>query len=406
MQTADWIIVGAGFAGLTAANRLAELCPDDSIVLIDAQRVGFGAAGRNTGFMIDLPHDLNSDSYTNKREEDLKQIRLNRAAIDYARQMAEEKELGDSFNFCGKYHGAASDKGEKHLQDFARGLESMGEDFSTLTASEMKTLTGSDFYTGGLFTPGAAIIQPAAYVRKLAERLPANVTLYENSPVRSVQPGKNPLVTTDRGSVQGGRVLMTVNGQAESFGFFKGKFLHVFTYGSMTRQLSDAEQKRLGGKDEWALIPADPMGSTVRRIREGRIVVRNTFTYNPDMSTSRKQVERIGKAHDRSFRKRFPMLDDVGMEHRWGGHLCISLNNGHGFGQLEEGIYAGVCQNGIGVAKGTLSGLMLAEEVAGGRHPLLPDFKSCGLPSSLPPLTSLGAPMVMAWRELSAGVEK
>src|SRR5215468_825746 len=62
-QTADWIIVGAGFAGLSAARRLARSRPGETIALIDAQWIGWGAAGRNSGFMIDLPHDLASESY-------------------------------------------------------------------------------------------------------------------------------------------------------------------------------------------------------------------------------------------------------------------------------------------------------------------------------------------------------
>jgi glycine/D-amino acid oxidase-like deaminating enzyme len=62
--TADWVVIGAGFAGLAAARRLTQLCPGDKIVLLEAQRVGWGAAGRNSGFMIDLPHDLSTEDYS------------------------------------------------------------------------------------------------------------------------------------------------------------------------------------------------------------------------------------------------------------------------------------------------------------------------------------------------------
>lgn len=64
------------------------------------------------------------------------------------------------------------------------------------------------------------------------------------------------------------------------------------------------------------------MGSTIRRIGN-RILVRNTFTYNPDMSTSEKQIRRIGAAHDRSFQARFPMLGEIPMEFRWEA-TCVS----------------------------------------------------------------------------------
>ena len=62
-RTADWLVIGAGFAGLSAAYRLAQLHPNDRIVVLEAARVADGPAGRNSGFMIDLPHDLASENY-------------------------------------------------------------------------------------------------------------------------------------------------------------------------------------------------------------------------------------------------------------------------------------------------------------------------------------------------------
>jgi ribulose 1,5-bisphosphate synthetase/thiazole synthase len=58
---ADWVVVGGGFAGIAAARRLSQLVGNESIVLLEAKRLAEGPAGRNSGFMIDLPHDLSSD---------------------------------------------------------------------------------------------------------------------------------------------------------------------------------------------------------------------------------------------------------------------------------------------------------------------------------------------------------
>ena len=55
---ADWVVLGAGYAGLAAARRLAENEPDASIALIDAGEAGENASGRNSGFAIDLPHNV------------------------------------------------------------------------------------------------------------------------------------------------------------------------------------------------------------------------------------------------------------------------------------------------------------------------------------------------------------
>ena len=62
-HTADWLVIGGGFAGLAALARLKQLHPADKIILLEASRIADGPAGRNSGFMIDLPHDLASEDY-------------------------------------------------------------------------------------------------------------------------------------------------------------------------------------------------------------------------------------------------------------------------------------------------------------------------------------------------------
>ena len=75
-------------------------------------------------------------------------------------------------------------------------------------------------------------------------------------------------------------MILAVNGHAESFGYFERRLMHVFTYASMTRALTVDEVARLGGAPIWGATPADPMGTTVRRISGvggDRIVIRNRF---------------------------------------------------------------------------------------------------------------------------------
>ena len=77
--TADFVVVGAGFAGLSAARRLTQLQPGARILVLEAGRLAEGAAGRNSGFMIDLPHDLQSEDYAGAGD-DRTMIALNRHA--------------------------------------------------------------------------------------------------------------------------------------------------------------------------------------------------------------------------------------------------------------------------------------------------------------------------------------
>jgi len=83
-KQADWVIIGAGFTGLSAALRLAELHPGDNVVVLEATGIADGPAGRNSGFMIDLPHDLTSHDYSGNAAKDQRDTRLNRAGINYA----------------------------------------------------------------------------------------------------------------------------------------------------------------------------------------------------------------------------------------------------------------------------------------------------------------------------------
>ncbi|MCG8360511.1 MAG: FAD-binding oxidoreductase [Kiloniellales bacterium] len=402
---ADWVVVGAGFAGLAAARRLTQLRGGDRIVLLDAQRIGWGAAGRNSGFMIDLPHELNSHSYAGGQHADRKQIRMNRAGIAFAREAAEEYGLQAHVNPCGKTHGATDGSGLKALRAFEGHLDRLGEPYRRLDAGDLKRLTGSDYYAGGTHTPGAVMIQPAGYVRGLAEGLRRKVAIFEESPVLRIESGRDKTLHTPKGSVRTRNLVLTVNGQIESFGLFERRLMHVFTYASMTRVLTAAEQKALGGESEWGLIPADPMGSTLRRIREGRIVVRNTFTYNPDMRTSKAQVERIGRAHDKSFRARFPRLGDVTTEYRWGGHLCLSLNSVPAFGEVEEGLYVACCQNGLGTVKGTLAGKLIADLACGANDPMVGEMLGYDAPRPLypEPFMTFGVRGRLWWMHRRAG---
>ncbi|MEJ1937955.1 FAD-dependent oxidoreductase, partial [Nostoc sp. NIES-2111] len=102
-------IVCAGFAGLSAARRLRQITPDARIVIVDAGRVAEGGAGRNSGFMIDLPHDLTSHDYAGGSEDrDRLLTRLNRYAIDWAGEAVRDYAIPEGyFRRVGKINGAA-----------------------------------------------------------------------------------------------------------------------------------------------------------------------------------------------------------------------------------------------------------------------------------------------------------
>ncbi|MDH3538302.1 MAG: FAD-binding oxidoreductase, partial [Gammaproteobacteria bacterium] len=158
----DYLVIGAGFAGLSAARRLLQLEPSASIVIVEAEEVAAGPAGRNSGFMIDLPHALASGSYGGENSQDLRNIRMNRAAIAFAAEAAREFGFaGEAFAVRGKINAAASEQGNRHNEAYARHLDALDEPYELLDARAMRDTCGSEYYSGGLHTPGTAIIQPS-----------------------------------------------------------------------------------------------------------------------------------------------------------------------------------------------------------------------------------------------------
>lgn len=412
--TAEWLVVGAGFAGLSAARRLSQLRPGDRIAVLEASEVAHGPAGRNSGYMIDVPHDLSSGEYSVSDEAaTTREIAQNRAAIDFAKQAAAEYGMSpETFDPSGKINAAATPRGVRLNDNYAASLTRIGEACTPLDATEMRAITGSGYYLGGLHTPGAVMIQPADYVRALARGLGDKVDLYERSPVVELgRDGAGWRARTPKGSVTAPKVILGVNGHIQDFGHFAGRLMHVFTYASMTAAFSSNEHGReVSGRDRWSLLPADPMGATVRKVTThglSRIVVRTRFTYDPGLQVSEARVAKVAAGQRRSFEARFPALAAVPTEFSWAGRLCLSRNHAPAFGEVEEGLFSACCENGLGTVKSTYAGMMAAELATDTASDRLADFRDHPMPSRLPPLPVawLGANSVIRWQERRAGRE-
>ena len=242
--TADWIVLGAGYAGLAAARRLAENRPDESVALIDAGEAGENASGRNSGFAIDLPHNVGSS--LDELEGSHRFMRLARFAIDHLQATIEAHDIACDWSLDGKYHAAVSPRGVKEvLEPFARELEALGEPFEWIEKDALETILGSPHFTAAIYTPGGALMNPAALTRGLADSLPANVTLYENSPVTEAIFENGVQLTSAGGTLRAPRIILAANGYAEQFGFYPKRFMHLMAHASLTRQLTEAEQSRL-----------------------------------------------------------------------------------------------------------------------------------------------------------------
>uniref|UniRef100_UPI0035149B4F NAD(P)/FAD-dependent oxidoreductase n=1 Tax=Cognatishimia sp. TaxID=2211648 RepID=UPI0035149B4F len=407
------VIVGGGFAGLTAARRLTQLAPGSKITVLEAGAIAEGAAGRNSGFMIDLPHELTSDDYAGSGD-DRALITLNRQAIDFARNAVQDYDIDPNyFDACGKVNGAASARADDHNTSYAAHLASLGEASERLDAKHMQELTGSAHYQSGLYTPGTVVLQPAGYIRGLADGLRRRgVEIYEGSAVTQIiKAGSSWQVATAQGSMTTDKVILSVNGHLESFGVEKGRLMQLFLYASMTPELDADALQKLGGQNRWGITPSDPMGTTMRRIDTAqggnRIITRTCALLKPNTKPSERDMARAARVMQQKFDSRFPKLAGLRMEHVWAGHLCLSMNSVSVMREIDTGIYSACVQNGLGTARGTLTGIGAAELACGVRSDITAHFTAEAQPSRLPPqpFRQIGANAILRWQEHRARSE-
>jgi len=398
--SADWLVVGSGFAGLSAARRLGEIRPNDKIVIVEAHEVGEGASGRNSGFAIDLPHNVGSSM--EELEGSHRFMALARAAIDYHELQIDQHGIQCDWSQTGKYHAAVSAQGVNEvLIPFARELDALGQPYQWIERKELEKRIGTSHFAAAVHTPGCRLMNPAALVRGLAETLPENVKLYERTAVVAMDSQPQGIkVKTQSGSVFAPKMILCVNGFADRFGFFSRRLLNFAANSSLSRPLTKDERKVLDCKTSWGLTPANAFsGTTMRYTDDHRLLIRNNIYFNPAMRESQQHRDRIQRTHKKILDQRFPGIPEVDLEFTWTGYICLSENGSPGFGKVADNVYAAVCQNAVGVTKGTIGGMLAADLACKQDNELIGYMESLGQPSKVPPrpFLDVGVRSKFAW---------
>jgi glycine/D-amino acid oxidase-like deaminating enzyme len=160
-------------------------------------------------------------------------------------------------------------------------------------------------------------------------------------------------------------VVVATNGQMGAFGLLRQRLFPLWTFGSLTRPLSAGEQRRLGGESEWGVLAQDILGSSVRRTRDQRILIRNTVHFSRRLEAPAAARDAARDQHRRALAERFPELAAVELPHTWGGLMGMSANGRHFFGRLAESVWGAAGYNAAGIALGTVSGHLLADAALG-----------------------------------------
>ncbi len=402
-----WLVIGAGFTGLSCARRLAELNPGEKIVLLEAREVGQSASGRNSGYAV--AHSHFSGGYQKNQLEQYERIdRINQTGLDSLKSIIDKNQIDCDFKYSGIYHMAADKNSSLECDYFVDYLQKREIEHTELSKDQIKTELGTSWYRKGVKVKNGALVQPAKLVFGLADNLPNNVELYENSPVIELVLGKINTVRTPNASVKALNVVMACNYEPIDNGSQKQRVVGVTLSGSITRVLTEDEAKLLGSESSWGVLSLHSGGATVRLTEDKRISIRNTAEYNNQSLLNNEQLIERQEVHRQAFDSRFPELSHVSFEHLYSGVEGVTGNKTNIFKKLSNNLYFAGCYNGSGITKGTAFGLAMADYACGNEEGLVDDCLSLEKPQWLPPkpILDLGAWYVTKQRFKGVGKDR
>lgn len=397
------VVIGAGVTGLAAARRVAELEPETSILVVEASAIGEGSSGRNSGFLINLPHNTGMSGHGGATAVARKQISLYDKGLLWLKSLVDEYNIDCGWSPVGKYHAAATPDGERRLRKTLEHYREWEVQYSEFDQEALHADLGTRYYRYGYHSHNNVFVQPAALVRGLADNLPKNVILWENEAVVALDRGKPCRITTASTTLIADRVIIANNGFASKLGLARDRVFTIYTYAALTPRLPPEELAKLGSQTQWGVIPANRLGTTLRRSAEGRFMVRSAYSYESEQS-----MARVRAMLSEYYRHRYPNMHDYEFEHVWGGVTALTRNGAVYFGRAAENVYVSIGCNGAGMLKGSVFGKLLGEMACGEESPELADALGFERPSWLPPepIRRLAVISAINYQKLLAGKER
>ena len=362
----DVAIIGAGYTGLWTAYYLKRHAPELSIAIVEAQTAGFGASGRNGGWLMGnlLGEDrmLAGLSPGQRRES----FDLLHGIPDEVKNVIDREGIDCDYRKGGALYCAARyPEQEASLRSYLASLYAEGlneSDYHWLSPDELAQQIRVARPYGGIFTPHVATIHPARLVRGLAravERM--GVQIFEQSPVTQWQSGQ---VVTAKARVRSRWVVPAVEGYANTLPTLGRYQLPVQSLLVATEPLSQAVW------DEIGLSRGQAFSESSRQVTYGQRTVDNRLVFgarggyqfggrlrgNFDLSESEIELRRY------LFGELFPQLKDVRISHAWGGNLGMSRRfQPHMLCDRQQGIALAGGYVGEAVGASHLGGRTLAD---------------------------------------------
>ena len=366
---ADVCIVGGGFTGLWSAYYLKKLDPSLQIVILEQRFAGYGASGRNGGWLFGgIAGSRHRYEQTHGREAVLSLQRHMNDSVDEVVSIAERERIDADIVKGGVLEVAYTPAQLERLKEFVADEQSWGEtDHVLLSAEESIARINVANTLGGAYSPHGARIQPAKLVRGLAEAVErAGVTIYEGTRVDQIQPR---LAVADRGQVEAEYVLRATEGFTAGIKGLKREWLPMNSSMIVTEPLSASVWELLhwGGRETFGDMAH--AYCYAQRTADDRIAIggrgvpyRYGSQTDNDGSTQAKTIQLLRDVVVRLF----PQLADTRIDHAWSGVLgvprdwCSTVGLDATTGLGWAGGYVG-----HGVATTNLAGRTLADLVTG-----------------------------------------
>ena len=356
---ADVAVLGAGYTGLTAALALAE--KGYKVTVLEAERIGWGASGRNGGQAI-VGYGCEQDTLEALIGDD--DARL---LFDFSRDgmhMLKQRIARHGID-CDWRDGHASvpihPRQERALRaDIERMAQRYDYPLEWWDRSRLQQELASDRYLGAMYDPASGHLHPLAYAQGLAQAaVAAGVTLHEYSPVTRLQRGTQPALITEHGRVDADFVVLAGNAWLQGIApELETRMMPVGTYIGATQPLG-AKRARALIRNDMAVADVNWALDYFRLSRDHRLLFGGQANY------SALPPPGLRASMTRRMRRVFPQLADVEMEYVWGGYIDITRNRAPHWGRITPNVYFAQGFSGHGVASTGLAGEVIAAAIAG-----------------------------------------